>query len=95
MSEYSLEKRILLKLTERLDIRDVDADTYDYGSPVFLSDETGEEPQGLGLDSIDALELVVALHDEFGIKVELENMKDLRTIRDIADFVRKECADEK
>lgn len=37
--------------------------------PEDIQDETPLFGEGLGLDSIDALELVVALEKEFGIKI--------------------------
>lgn len=91
MSEKSLEKRILTRMIDQLNIDDVDITDYDYKTPIFAEDE--EDIAGLGLDSIDALELAVALHEEFGIKVEIKDIKELRTVKDIADFVRKEGTD--
>ena len=42
---------------------------------------------GLGLDSIDALTLLVAVEDHFGIPVSDENMLDFHSVNAIADFV--------
>lgn len=92
MGENNLEKRILVRMIEQLEIEDVDVDTYDYDAPIFASDE--EDVPGLGLDSIDALELAVILHEEFGLKVEVKDMENLRTVQSVADYVRKEGADE-
>lgn len=46
---------------------------------------------GLGLDSIDALELGVAIRKEFGIKIETvteEVKKHFSNIRSLAAFIR-------
>ena len=39
-------------------------------TPEMIDDETPLFGEGLGLDSVDALELVVALEKEFGIKIK-------------------------
>jgi len=46
--------------------------------------------EGLGLDSIDALELVVALEQEFGIKVDdgEVGVKAFQNIDSLAAFIR-------
>ena len=47
-------------------------------------------PGGLGLDSIDALELVLGLEKEFGVRIEdrATAVKVLATIKSIAEFVQ-------
>ena len=47
-----------------------------------------------GLDSIDALELVLALEKEFGVKIgsSEESRKALTSVRTIADFIRSQPA---
>jgi acyl carrier protein len=49
-------------------------------------------PTGLGLDSIDALELVLGLEKEFGVGIEDRTtaMKVLASIRSIAEFVQSQ-----
>lgn len=42
---------------------------------------------GLGLDSVDALEIVVAIESEFGIRVEDRDMREIRSINSIVDFI--------
>ncbi|MCF6308971.1 MAG: acyl carrier protein [Sulfurimonas sp.] len=41
----------------------------------------------LKLDSLDAIDLMVTLDKELGIEIKTEEMKDLRTIKDVCDFV--------
>jgi acyl carrier protein len=43
-------------------------------SPEMIGDETPLFGEGLGLDSVDALELVVALEKEFGIKIKSQEI---------------------
>ena len=42
--------------------------------PEMIQDEAPLFGEGLGLDSVDALELVVALEKEFGIKIKSQEM---------------------
>ncbi len=42
--------------------------------PEMIEDETPLFGEGLGLDSVDALELVVALEKEFGIKIKSQEI---------------------
>ena len=60
-------------------------------------DEIGDEtplfaPTGLGLDSIDALELVLGLEKEFGVVVEdrAVAIRVLTSIRTIAEFIQSQ-----
>lgn len=41
----------------------------------------------LELDSLDAIDLMVTLDKELGIEIKTEEMQDLRTIKDVCDFV--------
>ena len=42
--------------------------------PEMIEDDAPLFGEGLGLDSVDALELVVALEKEFGIKIKSQEM---------------------
>ena len=42
---------------------------------------------GLGLDSVDALEIVVAVESEFGIRVEDSDMQEIRSVNSIVDLI--------
>lgn len=43
----------------------------------------------LGIDSMDAVNIVFALENEFNINVPDEEMKNIRSVRDIVDGVNK------
>ena len=53
-----------------------------------------QEKGGLGLDSIDALEIVVMLESEFGIKVKNESSArdSFKSISTLAEFVESKLA---
>ncbi|MCB1809695.1 MAG: acyl carrier protein, partial [Candidatus Competibacteraceae bacterium] len=61
MSEFSvLEKEVADLIIEALNLEDMDAADINPDAPLF-----GE---GLGLDSIDALEIALALSTQYGLK---------------------------
>lgn len=41
----------------------------------------------LGLDSLDAVDMLVNLEDKIGVKVEVDRIKAVRTLQDIYDLV--------
>ena len=78
-----LKDRIRSLLIEKLRLEDV--------KPEDIKDDTPLFGEGLGLDSIDALELVVALEKEFGIKIEDEDVgvKVFQNIDTLAAFIQE------
>jgi acyl carrier protein len=67
MSEViSTQDRIKRLIVESLNLEGMKPEMIEDGAPLF-----GE---GLGLDSVDALELVVALEKEFGIKIKSQEI---------------------
>ncbi len=78
-----LKDRIRSLLIEKLRLEDV--------KPEDIKDDTPLFGEGLGLDSIDALELVVALEKEFGIKIEDEDVgvKVFQNIDTLATFIQE------
>ncbi|MBQ2257810.1 MAG: acyl carrier protein [Lachnospiraceae bacterium] len=48
----------------------------------------------LGADSIDLVELVMALEDEYGVELQYEDLeKRVKTVGDLADFLKEQGAD--
>ena len=43
----------------------------------------------LGADSLDVVELAMALEDEFGLQVPDDDLENIRTVQDIVDYVSK------
>lgn len=59
-----------------------------------ISEDASLFGSGLGLDSIDALEIVVAVEEKFDVSITDDDMAVFRSINTIADFIceKKEVA---
>ena len=81
-------EELILKLKEQiieaLNLEEMTPDDIDTDAPLF-----GED--GLGLDSIDALELIVLIEKNYGIKLSnpAEGKAIFKSVATIADFVSK------
>lgn len=83
----ALELRIKQVIVEALMLEDVTPEEIKTDEPLFV--------EGLGLDSIDALELAVALHKEFGIKTRADderNREIFESVGTLAAFIESERA---
>ena len=78
-----LNNRLKHLIVETLNLEDVVPEEIPDDEPLF--------GQGLDLDSIDALELVLKLEKEFGIKIESseQSRKALRTVNTLAAHIRE------
>jgi acyl carrier protein len=78
VSSNELKTRII----DSLRLQDLSPDQIDDNAPLFGS--------GLGLDSIDALELVVMLEKHYGIVIKdiEEGRPAFRSVRTLADFIQ-------
>ena len=63
-------------------------------TPEEIGDATSLFDEGLGLDSIDVLELVLEIERSFGVAIgdEQTGMKVLRSVDTIADYITNERA---
>lgn len=80
-----LEKEIKALIIESLELEDITAEDIKDNEPLFVS--------GLGLDSIDALELGMALKKKFNVELSSdkeENKKHFYSVKTIADYLRKQ-----
>jgi acyl carrier protein len=66
MSEVTTPVRIKRLIVDSLNLEGM--------RPEMIADEAPLFGEGLGLDSVDALELVVALEKEFGIKIKSQEI---------------------
>jgi len=44
----------------------------------------------LGADSLDIVELVMAMEDEFGISIPDDKIEEIKTVQDSIDYIRRE-----
>ncbi len=82
-----LERQIKELIVRSLNLEGVSPETIQSDAPLFGT--------GLGLDSIDALELAMALRKRYGVKIEAndaENRKIFFSVRALAEFVQRSGA---
>jgi len=78
----ALEQEIKKLVIETLNLEDITPDDIDPAAPLFV--------EGLGLDSIDALELGLALQKTYGVAMKSdsqENRRHFASVRALAHFV--------
>ena len=51
--------------------------------------DTTNIAEELGADSLDLVEILMSLEDEFGISIPDEVIPNIKTINDIVDFIQK------
>ena len=76
--EYEIKELIISSLS----LEDISADEIDSTSPLFV--------EGLGLDSIDALELGLALQKRYGVSLSADSEETRRhfsSVRALSEFV--------
>jgi acyl carrier protein len=71
------------EIIEVLNLTEMSPENIDENEPLFV--------EGLGLDSIDALELIVLLERNYGLKLATaeEGKAVLKSVRSMAEFIRK------
>jgi acyl carrier protein len=79
---HQLEREIKQLIVEVTGLEDVRPEEIDPEAPLFVT--------GLGLDSIDALEIGLALHRQYGVKLAADSseaQKHFANVRSLAQFV--------
>lgn len=82
-----LEKEVAHLIVESLNLEDVKPESIDPEAPLFR--------EGLGLDSIDALELALAISKKYGFKLQSDdkqNSQIFRSLRALASHVEQNRA---
>lgn len=77
-----LEREIWELMVKTLMLDDVTADEIGIDDPLFIG--------GLGLDSIDALELALAIDRKYGVRItatDAETQKIFSNVRSLAEYV--------
>ncbi len=86
------EARMARLILQCLDIDDVDWKEIDPNAPLF--DPTVDS--SLGLDSIDALEISLAIATEYGVQLEADNEDNKEiffSLRSLTKYIATECND--
>ena len=84
----SLERRLAHVIVTALNLEDIDAETLSPETPLFLADDGG-----LGLDSIDALEIALAIAEHFQVEIRVgEEDSDEEELRAVFRSVRSLAA---
>jgi len=83
MTETVLIDQLKGEIIEQLNLEDVKKEDIKEDAPLFGA--------GLGLDSIDALELIVLLEKNYGIKVAnpAEGKKIFQSVRTLAKYIQE------
>lgn len=78
-----LKEELKSKLIEALNLEDITTEDIDSSAPLF--------GDGLGLDSIDALEIILLLEKSYGIRLEnpAEAKETFYSVDTLADFISK------
>ncbi len=76
----TLEEEIKELIVEALVLEDIAPEEIDSDEPIF-----GE---GLGLDSVDALELAMALEERYGVKFEAEDERNRVIFASVANLAK-------
>ncbi len=63
-------------IAEQLDVQDKDSIT-----------ENSSIADDLGADSLDVVDLVMALEDEFGVDIPEEEVENIKTVGDIVKYI--------
>ncbi len=76
-------EKLKLEIIEALNLEDLEPEDIEADAPLF-----GE---GLGLDSIDALELIVLLEKNYGIKIQdpKEGKKIFYSVKSMAEYIQQ------
>jgi acyl carrier protein len=87
MTKEELQQEIKALIVSSLGLEDITPDEIETDAPLFVD--------GLGLDSIDALELGLAVKKKYGITMSAEseeNKKHFASVAALADFIAAETA---
>lgn len=85
MAQSDFEQELATLIVETLDLEEVKAAGIDPEAPLFR--------EGLGLDSIDALELSLALSKRYGVRLKTNDEHDRKafaSLRKLAAYVREQ-----
>ena len=88
MNQTSLHTRVKQLIIDKLQLEGMTPNQIDDSAPLF--------GDGLGLDSIDALELVIGIEKTFGVRIQDEDVgaKAFASVNSLVDFLRSKGVSE-
>jgi acyl carrier protein len=88
MNQTSLHTRVKQLIIDRLQLEGMTPTDIDDAAPLF--------GDGLGLDSIDALELVIGIEKAFGVRIQDEDVgaKAFASVNSLVEFMRSRGVNE-
>jgi len=75
--KYTMFERVKSIIVENLGVNEEE---------VNINSKLAED---LGADSLDAVELIMAIEDEFDISIKDEDANNMRSVQDILDYLNK------
>lgn len=88
LTKEEISKKVKEIIVERLNLEMSPEGIID-DAPIFLGSEVEGGKKGLGLDSIDALELVVGLNNSFEVTITDSDMYIFENVNKIVDFIEQ------
>ena len=84
MTQEELIEQLKTQIIEALSLEDITPEDIDLDAPLFV--------EGLGLDSIDAIELILLLERQYGIRIEdpKKRKEILTSVRTMAQLIESE-----
>ena len=81
MTKEELVEQLKTQIVESLSLEDVTPADIDPDAPLFI--------EGLGLDSIDAIELILLLDKQYGVKIEdpQQRREALKSVHAMAELI--------
>jgi acyl carrier protein len=88
MSQSLLHTKVKQLIIDKLQLEGMTPDQIEDGAPLF--------GDGLGLDSIDALELVIGIEKTFGVRIQDEDVgaKAFASVNSLVEFLRSKGVSE-
>jgi len=83
----NLGKEVCEMLLERLGFDDLTVEDVDFDAPLFANND--EEGKGLGLDSVDSLEIVAGIRQNYNIRITGDDMHVFGSVNTIVGFIRE------
>ncbi len=81
--ERAMRRRELNERIKQIIVKNLDLDR----DPALIADDQPLFGRGLGLDSLDALEIVVSIEEEFGVTIHDDDVAVFGSVNKVADYI--------